>query len=204
LATTIAGTIIPMLIIRHYQGKTLAKGELKGLEFKEKSKAVLKSLNIEYGLQEMIYTSFGSIAGGLFGGLALNKNEDKSKKAKIKEAIFQFSNIAIPTSIVAGLLKLSEKGKGTVGVLFKIASVFVGVGAGMPIAAAVSNKINNTVVDKENPDKRKLRLKDAFVHVDDLVGAVALAKVPFLDKLPIDKILPILYAMCGYEAGTKE
>lgn len=204
LAATVAGTVIPMLIIRNYQGKALKKGALKGLESGEKVKAFLKSFHLEYGLNEMLYTSFGSIAGGLFGGLALSKNEDSNKKAKIKESIFQFLNIAIPTSIVAGLLELSKKSKSKYGTLFKIASVIGGVGAGMPLAAAISKKVNNTLVDSKNPDTRRLRLKDAFVHVDDLVGAVALAKVPFLEKLPIDQILPLLYSMCGYEAGTKE
>jgi len=204
LAATIAGTLVPMFIIRGYQGKALKSGALKGLDLGAKAKAVLKSFHIEYGLNEMLYTSFGSIAGGLFGGLAFSKNEDKTKKAKIKESIFQFSNIAIPTSIVAGLLELSKKSKSKYETLLKIASVIVGVGAGMPLAAAVSKKVNNTFVDSKNPDTRQLKLKDAFVHVDDLVGAIALAKVPFLDKLPIDQILPVLYAMCGYEAGTKK
>ena len=202
LATTVAGTLIPMLIIRKYQGKSLKPEVLKGIDLKLKAKAVLKSFNIEYGLKEMLFTSFGSILGGLSGGLLLDKKENS--KSKIKEFIFQFSNIAIPTSLVAGLLNLTTKNKKFQGVSFKIASVALGIGAGMPIAAMASNKINNTIIDTDNCGKRKLRLKDCFVHIDDLIGALVLSKMPFVDKLQIDKFLPVLYGVCGYETGIKK
>lgn len=201
-ATTLAGTLIPIFIIRNDQGKSLKRGALQGLNFETKIKTIFKSFNIEYTLKEMLFTSVGSIIGGLSGGLLFDKNA--KKKSKIKESIFQLSNIAIPTSIVAWLLNLSNKSTNFKGILPKAASVIVGIGAGMPVAAAVSNKINNTVIDKENPHKRKLALKDCFVHIDDLVGALALAKIPFMDKFQIDKILPVLYGICGYEAGIKK
>lgn len=199
--TTVAGTLLPILVIRKYQGKTLNTGVLKGLDFKSKAKEVFKSFNIEYGLKEMLFTSFGSILGGLSGGLLFKK--DENKKNKIKESIFQFSNSSIPTIIVAGLLKLAEKSKNPKAILPKITAVITGIGAGMPIAAITSNKINNTIVDKDNSCKRKLRVKDCFVHLDDLIGALVLAKIPFADKLHVDKILPVLYGMCGYESGVK-
>jgi len=203
IAVTAIGTIIPLMIIRKYQGKSLNKELLKGMDFKSKSKEYLKSLNIEYELNEMLLMGFGSIFGGLLGGLAATKNENKDKKAKIKEAVFQFSNIAIPTSIVAGLLELSKKHNYT-GILPKVASAIIGIGAGMPIAAEFSNKINNEYLDKDNPMKRKLRIKDCFVHVDDLIGVLVLSKIPLADKLHIEKVLPVLYGICGFEAGTKK
>ena len=202
LLTTIAGTILPILVIRKYQGKTLQSGCFKGLDFKSKAKAVLKSFNIEYGLKEMLFASFGSTLGGLSGGLLFDKKENK--KAKIKESVFQLSNIAIPTSIIAGLLKLTEKCKNPKAILPKVAAVVAGIATGMPLATIASNKINNTIMDKDNQAKRKLRLKDCFVHIDDLVGALILTKIPFADKLHADKILPALYGICGYEAGTKQ
>jgi hypothetical protein len=202
LLATIAGTILPILLIRKYQGKTLQSGTFKGLDFKTKTKEILKSFNIEYGLKEMLFTSFGSTLGGLSGGLLFDKKENK--KCKIKESVFQLSNIAIPTSIIAGLLKLTEKCKNPKAILPKIAAVITGIGVGMPIAAITSNKINNTIVDKDNQSKRKLKIKDCFVHIDDLVGALILTKIPFADKLHADKILPALYGICGYEAGTKQ
>jgi hypothetical protein len=181
-AATIIGTLLPVLIIKKYQGKKLFK--------------------IEYGLKEMLFASFGSILGGLSGGILFNKDEDR--KTKVKELVFQFVNIAVPTGIIAGILKLTDKSRNFKGAMPKIASVIVGIGGGMPLAAFISNSINNHIIDKDNPCKRKLCLKDCLVHVDDLVGALVLAKIPFVDKLHVDKILPLLYGLCGYEAGTKK
>lgn len=202
IATTISGTVLSILVLRKLQGKALEKNALNGMNFAEKAKTILKSFNIEYGLNEMLFTSAGSILGGLAGGLIFNKNENK--KSKVKESVFQFNNIAVPTIIIAGLLKLSEQSNKLKGVFPKIVSVMAGIGAGMPLAAMISNKINNIFIDKNNQDTRKLRIKDSFVHVDDVVGALVLAKIPFANKLHADKILPVLYATCGYEAGTKK
>lgn len=202
IATTFVGTLIPMLIIRKYQGKGLTIMALKGMNPSAKIKALVKSFDMTYGLKEMFLTSFGSITGGLSGGLIFNKNEDK--KCKIKESVFQFSNIVIPTSIVAGLLKLTEKNKNPKSILPKIAAVITGIGIGMPFAATISNTINNKIIDKNHPHKRRLRFKDCFVHVDDLISALVLAKIPFADKLHVEQLLPILYGFCGYEAGSKQ
>lgn len=202
IATTIAGLLIPMLVIRKYQSKGIKLDTLKKLDSKSKIKAILKSFNLQYGLKEMLFTSFGSILGGFVGGTIGNTNENK--KAKIKESVFQLNNIAIPTTLVAALLNFSDKSKNPKAIFLKIASVAIGIGIGMPFAAAASDKINNTIVDKDNKNKRKLKLKDCFVHIDDLLGALVLAKIPFADKLHIDKALPILYGICGYEAGIKK
>jgi len=203
IATTAVGTMIPLLLIRRYQGLGLKVGALKGMDFKSKIKTVFKSFSIKYDLKEMLFMSYGSVFGGLAGGLLFDNKEKKKAKAKIKEAVFQLSNIAIPTCIVAGLLKLSENSKKLKGIFPKIASVVLGIGAGMPLASVVSSKINNSIIDKDNPSKRKIRLKDCFVHVDDLIGALVLSKIPFADKLHAEKVLPVLYGICGYEAGVE-
>jgi hypothetical protein len=132
-----------MLVIRKYQGKILQTNALKGMDFLSKIKTVLRYFNLNYGLKEMLITSFDSILGGLAGGLLFNKNENK--KSKIKESVFQFNNIAIPTSIVAGLLRLTKDLKS---IFPQIASIIVRIGAEMPIATTVSNKINNSIIDK--------------------------------------------------------
>lgn len=195
ILSTIAGTVLPMLVIRKYQGKTLKAEALKGLTLGEKGKAFLKSFNIEYGLKEMLFNSYGSVLGGLAGGLLFKK--DEKKKPKIKEAVFQAVNITIPTSFAAFLLKQTEKNKNLKGVLPKIASVLIGLGVGMPVAAIVSDKISNSIIDKNNPSKRKLKLKDLFIHADDIIAALALSKIPY-----VEKVLPVLYGICGYEVGV--
>lgn len=209
LATTIAGTVIPMLIIRKYQIKqgklqALNTNALKSMDFKTKAKTILKSFDIKYEMKEMLYTAFGSVAGGLAGGLLFDKNKDKhTKKVKIKEAVFQMFNVSIPIIIGDQIVKFTDKRNLKSGWV-KLLTAVLAVGAGMPIAAKISNTINSNVVDKQCPDRRKLRVRDAFVHLDDFVGVLVLSKIPLIDKLHVDKILPVLYGTCGYEAGTKQ
>lgn len=207
LATTIAGTIIPMLIIRKYQIKNgkvkgFSKESLKNLKFLKKSETVLRSFDIDYSSKEMLMVSSGAVLGGLAGGLLFDKNKEKTNKiAKVKESVFQIFNVSIPIVIGDQVVKLANK-KNWTGAWVKVVAPVIAIGTGMPIAATISNIINNKVIDKEHPDKRKLRVRDAFVHVDDFAGVLVLTKVPFADELK--KILPFLYGMCGYEAGTKK
>lgn len=42
-------------------------------------------------------------------------------------------------------------------------------------------------------------MKDAIANIDDALGAFAIAKVPFADK--VEKIIPLIFVWCGYRAG---
>lgn len=202
LASTIATTAASFLIIRKYQGRSLKMADLKGLGAWEKTKKIAKSFNIKTELKEMILMGFGSVSGGLAGGLLFDKTG--KKKNKIKESVFQFMNILVPTSLVAGMISLIEKNKNPKMIWLKIPATIGGIAVGMPAAAVVSNKINNNFVDKNAEHERKLKLKDCFVHVDDFISALVLSKIPFIDKIQADKILPAIYSVCGYEAGAKQ
>lgn len=204
LLTTITGVLIPILLIRKNQGLNIKKGTLKEMDFKTKAKSFLKSFDIKYEMPEMLMTAFGSVVGGLMGGLLFDKNKDKeSKRSKIKESVFQLLNVSTPIIIGDQILKFADKKKWK-SPWVQVATAIIAVGAGMPTAAKISNTINNKIIDREHPDNRKLRIKDAFVHVDDFVGVLVLSKVPLADKLHVERILPFLYGMCGYEAGTKQ
>ena len=204
LLTTIAGTIIPILVIKKHQGKNAEQVLSKVVDFKSRMKAIYEPLNITYKLKEMLSVSAGSILGGLTGGFLFDKNKDKeNNKSKIKEAVFQLLNVSIPIIIGEQAVKFTKKKKLN-GALPQLASAVIAVGAGMPIAAKISNTINNKVIDKENPDNRKLKIKDCFVHIDDFIGVFVLSGIPLAKKLQVEKILPFLYGMCGYEAGTKK
>ena len=82
---------------------------------------------------------------------------------------------------------------------FKIAGTLLGVFAGMQVAAFLSNKINDP--QDKVPD-RKLTLKDSVANVDDVFGALVLAKIPIAQKLHVEKILPAIFSWCGYRAGN--
>ena len=81
---------------------------------------------------------------------------------------------------------------------FKISGTLAGLLAGMPIAAALSNKINDP--HDKVPD-RKLTIKDSIANIDDAIGVLVLTKVPIAEKLHVDKILPVIFSWCGYRAG---
>ncbi len=73
-----------------------------------------------------------------------------------------------------------------------------GVLVGMYGAVSISNVICDPL-DKL-PD-RKLTLLDCLVNVDDALGVLVLTKFPFVGKLHLEKLLPFIYAYCGYRAG---
>jgi hypothetical protein len=71
----------------------------------------------------------------------------------------------------------------------------------MPLAAAVANKITDP---NDFEADRKINAKDLVVNLDDALGALVLAKIPIVDKLHAEKLLPAIYAWCGYRAGKHE
>lgn len=160
-------------------------------------KKILDIFKIKYELKEVIALSSASIAGGALTGIAVDKKTNR--KQKINEGVFQFMNATVPTMLVGGameLIKDNEKYKNSKSV--KVAAIVTGLIAGMPLAAFISNIINDPK-DKE-PD-RKLTLKDSIINMDDALGALVVAKIPVVDKLHLEKIMPAIFAWCGYRAG---
>ena len=181
-AGAVGATILPMIYFAKKQ---------RGL------KNIVDIFKIDYGLKEVLALSSASIVGGVLSGIAFDKISDK--KRKIKEGVFQFMNATIPTMLVGGAMKLIEdnvKYKDSRAV--KVAAIATGMIAGMPLAAWLSNIINDPK-DKE-PD-RKLTLKDSVVNMDDALGALVVAKVPLVGALHLDKLMPAVFAWCGYRAG---
>ncbi len=166
---------------------------------------------------KLIASMAGAIGFATYVGYGLD-NDPKNKKTKIEEGAFEFLNAAIPTTLLAfgekfiekkeneSLLKGNKQSYALARGLLTAASV----AGGMFVANKTSNKLNEKVFEKdeENPSKRHFKISDCLVHIDDITGLFILTKNPALkaiaDKCQMDKILPLLYAKCGYEAGTKE
>ena len=181
-AGSIIATILPMIYFAKKQN---------GL------KNIIDLFKIKYELKEVLALSTASILGGVFSGIVFDKNSDK--KRKLKEGVFQFMNATVPTALVGGAMKLIEDNtKYQNSKRVKVASIVISLIAGMPLAAWLSNIINDPK-DKE-PD-RKLTLKDSIVNMDDALGALVVAKVPIVGKLHLDKLMPAIFAWCGYRAG---
>lgn len=161
-----------------------------------KKQRIKNPLKLKYGMWDMVGVSASSIAGGVSFGLI---NEEKSvQKNRLKEGFFQFLNAAIPTWVVGGAISLCENSEKYNTKSFKFLSVIGGLLVGMYGSAALANLITDP---KDKYPDRKLTPKDALANIDDGIGALALAKIPMLDKLNISGILPLIYTACGYRAG---
>lgn len=171
------GTIVPILVMM-------------------KKQKVKNPLKLKYGMWDMINTAAGSIIGGVGFGL-IDENE-KVRTNRLKEGLFQFMNASIPTWIVGGVVSLCENNEKYNNKWCKILSVTGGLLVGMYGSAALSNLITDP---KDKYPDRKLSLKDALANIDDGIGAIALAKIPIVEKLNIGRFLPIIYDACGYRAG---
>lgn len=176
-AGAFAGAIIPPLIFARKQKTSVFK--------------------VNYGLKEMFITSSSAILGGLASGLMFDKKEHRTQK--VHEGVFQLMNSSIPMFLTAGIYCLMTKMKLMNYKALKIGATVLSVVGGMHLATKLSNLINDPY-DKV-PD-RKLTLKDSVANIDDAVGVLMLAKVPFAQKIQAEKILPAIYALCGYRAGT--
>lgn len=157
---------------------------------------VKNPFKLHYGLKDMVIMSGAAVAGGVAVGMIGDTKQ--ARKNKFKEGVFQFMNATIPTWIVSGVLALSPKSQKMNSIAVKIGSLALGLVVGMFGTATVANLLFDPK-DKE-PD-RKLTLKDCLVNVDDALGALVLARIPFVDKLHLESVLPAIYAYCGYRAG---
>lgn len=175
-----AGTLLPIVI--------LAK------------KQKLPLLKLKYSEKEMFILSTGSITGGIAGGILADKGQNAKKK--IKEGIFQFFNAVIPTLMIKPILKICEKIKLLNNCKTKAAMLLGGIFSGMLIGAEVSNKVNgNNTPDK----KRNIKFIDSIANIDVIAGALIIAKMPLINKLGIEKLLPLPYIWTGFQSGkTRE
>lgn len=171
------GTLIPMLISSKVQKKSIFK--------------------MKYRFTEMASMAFGANAFAVTAN-SIGKNYEEKKK-KVNEGIFQVLNAVLPMSFVDGSLKLCSKFKKTNNAPAKIASSALGVLAGTQLGIRLANKIT----DPKNviPD-RKYTAKDSLANLDDAVSILVLGKVPFANKIHIEKALPFIYGYSGYRSGT--
>ena len=48
----------------------------------------------------------------------------------------------------------------------------------------------------------ELKLIDMIANLDDFVAICVLAKIPFANKIHIERALPFIYSFCGFRSGT--
>ena len=80
------------------------------------------------------------------------------EKEKVKEAVFEMTNITVPTLLVAGILKFMQSKKLDKGI-GKFAPVILGLGAGIPIANKISNTVSKKIFKDDKGEERKFKPK---------------------------------------------
>lgn len=190
-AGSLIGAIVPVIIFGKKQHPNLKIDSFKNL---------MKFIHIDYKLKELLSVGLGGLFGGLLGGLADRKEHYKLQK--LEEGTFQLMNVIFPAVLVDQTMKLCKKHKAlnnsAAKVVMTLGSIFVGASS----AVGIANRVDKYIFDKYNhePD-RVFKKKDLLIHVDDLIGSLILAKIPFADKLHADKVLPLIYAWNGFHVG---
>ena len=178
--------------------------------------------SIKYDEKSMLSVAGAALTGGLLTGIALD--DPKHKKAKIKEGVHQLvANIITPLAMVSvfnlGYEKLTKNIKFpslkettklnkvlnySIKLIPNLAVTLVGLTAGVFLGTAISNKINDSYINSPcQKTERKVKPLDFIYHPDDVAAAFALAdKQGSLRKI-IGKIIPPIFTLHGYEAGTK-
>jgi len=193
LLGAVAGVVIPVLSFGKKQHPQIKLNSIKN---------IFKSSNIHYGSTEIVTVGCSSAIGGLIGGL-LDRKEPK-KLDKIQEATFQLMNISFPAILVGKAVDLCSKTKKLNNPAVKVFASTIGMFMGAYAAVKLANQVDNKLFDKYNlePD-RKFKKKDFIIHLDDLIGTMVLAKVPFVDKIGLEKLLPAIYTWSGFNVGEK-
>ncbi len=158
----------------------------------------VKPLELEYGLREMLGVGLGGIAGGVLGGVLTSPK--KKFERKLDEGIFQYSMVALPGVAVSGAMLACDKFKALNNTPAKIAATSLALAGGLEVAVDAANFVSD--INNEEPD-RKLTFKDAIASLDDFIGILVLAKIKAVKKLHLDKMMPAIYAYCGYKSGTR-
>lgn len=148
-------------------------------------------------LARMLSTAGLANALGVVGGsIGADK---KAVKKKCKEAGFQMLNTAIPMLMVSGVLGACKNIKKLNNKPAKI----IGSIMGMTSGAWLATKITNETKQDDEPI-RKYTLRDSVANFDDIIATVSIGFKKVLDYVPVDKMLPFIYAYCGYRSGEKE
>ncbi len=189
---------------------------------KKQSKALNKAINVfnvKFDEKNMLFVASAALLGGMFAGMVLDKQE--YRKAKFQEGIHQaVANIICPLALVACLNKGFEKIRpyiklpsvketsqikkvinNSIKIIPNLGVTLAGLVGGVLIGTEIANKINKS--SSENFTPRKVKLLDFMYHPDDVAAAFVLAdKNGYLQKV-VGRIIPPVFMMHGYEAGTK-
>lgn len=178
-------------------GAIIGAGSALALYMKQQK--IKNPLHVKYSVFQMLFMAATANAGGI---LLNSIGKDKADNAKKwKEAAFQMVLTSAPMLLVDGAIKICERTKKLNNNFAKLVSSAIGVIVGSKSALIISNKLRNKKEEINKP-KRKLKMIDMVANLDDIVAMLVLAKIPFADKIHIERALPVIYSFCGYRSGT--
>lgn len=174
-------------------------------------------LNVKYTEPEMIGVAIASICGGLALGGAVD--DKKYLPIKIKEGLHQaVANILAPLLLIGGLNRIYDKyqpknlpqfspdtklkkfANEAIKMAPRLAIAIAGLVGGVYAGTYISNKINGI---ENTEQERQIKSLDFIYHPDDIAAAFAIAdKKGVLQKF-VSKIIPPVFMLHGYEAGTR-
>lgn len=190
--TTALGVATSCAILAKFAGHSIHPKNI----FKDIKNSYL--MNVKYEWPEVTAIGAGSCLGGLAGGYLIDKDKE-NRKAKQREAIMHFGNIAIPIFTVGMVVdKVFKNSKPWI----KAISGFAGILGGLYLANFVTNKTCNFIF-KDKSQERGIEVTDLPAHLDDAV--VSAGYVFPKSKLVhgLSRIIPLALMVAGNEVGTK-
>ena len=159
---------------------------------------------VNYNVKNVLAVGAGSCIGGLTGGLIFDKNKN-NRQAKVREALVQYTNIALPIATVHYASKLGELAAKKLPKLAKpvgIAAPLIGLTAGIVAGNKLANKLNQIIFHKK--DNRPVELTDMSAHLDDIcMTSQYIVKDNILTKCA-SRFIPIALLVPGCEIGKKQ
>ena len=155
-----------------------------------------KETTLDEVLRMLAVAGAANVGGVLAGSIGATK---ESKERKWREAAFQMMNTTIPMLMVSSALEICKRTKQLNNNIAKVIGSIMGMTGG----AMIATSINNAFKEDDEP-KRKYTIKDSVANFDDIIMTISLGFRKILDYVPVNKILPFIYAYCGARAGQKE
>lgn len=186
----------------------------------KKGNPALLLKDLAYSEKDALLIGVGSVAGGLIGGLATDKDKN-NKVPKFREAMEQIVGcVALPMGFLAvgnkildklninmpqikSTGKLADFANNALKHFPKVATTVGCLVAGMHVGHKIMTKVNNKIFKEDV--HHDIEAKDYLVHTDDLcVGTSMILRDTEKISKVTNKILPLSFIFSGIKTGTQK
>jgi len=203
--TTAVGVLASMACNAKCKGYSLSPKKM----FKNFKNSYINKVKYDDG--PVITIGAGSCLGGLAGGLVIDRDKE-NRKAKLREALLQMTNISLPIIFTVWGSRFGhklgnkywDKCRPKESETFRtkvpqgIAAITALIG-GVYTANVVANKINEKVFHQGKG--RPVQLSDFSAHLDDFcIAGTQITSAKFIDR--IARLVPAALMIAGNEVGN--